>query len=184
MATDIQAIAAAVRNEGLPWTPGETSLTGLSEAEQRRRLGVLVDAAEMERLIAVAQQAGAQERVAVAVGAPAAVDWRNNGGNYVTPIKDQMQCGSCVGFCSCAVIESAVRIKLGNPNYAIDLSEGFLQFCGGGSCSGWGLTSGLDYAQSTGVTDDACMPYTAGGGTNMNCGAARCSDWASRLTKS
>ena len=32
MATDIQAIAAAVRNEGLPWTPGETSLTGLSEA--------------------------------------------------------------------------------------------------------------------------------------------------------
>ena len=89
MATDIQAIAAAVRSEGLPWTPGETSLTGLSEAEQRRRLGVLVDAAEMQRLIAVAQQAGAQERVGAAVGAPAAVDWRNNGGNYVTPIKNQ-----------------------------------------------------------------------------------------------
>ena len=56
MATDIQAIAAAVRNEGLPWTPGQTSLTGLTEAEQRRRLGVLVDAAEMQRLIAVAQR--------------------------------------------------------------------------------------------------------------------------------
>ena len=117
------------------------------------------------------------------MAAPAAIDWRNNGGNYVTSIKDQGQCGSCVGFCSCAVIESAVRIKLGNPNYAIDLSEGFLQFCGGGSCGGWGLTSGLDYAQSTGVTDEACMPYTAGGGTNMNCGASRCSDWQNRLTK-
>jgi hypothetical protein len=27
------------------------------------------------------------------------------------------------------------------------------------------------------------MPYTAGGGTNMNCTASRCSDWQSRLTK-
>lgn len=184
MATDIQSIAAAVKSEGLPWTPGETSLTALTPEEQRRRLGVLVDAAEMQRLIAAAQQAAAQEQFgAPSVGAPSAIDWRNNGGNYVTSIKDQGQCGSCVGFCSVAVIESGVRIKLGNPNYAIDLSEGFLQFCGGGSCNGWGLTSGLDYAQSTGVTDDACMPYTAGGGTNMNCGAARCSDWQSRLTK-
>lgn len=153
MATDIRAIAAAVQEEGLPWTPGETSLTGLTTEEQRRYLGVFVDAAEMQRLIGVAQRAAAQEQFAAAVGVPAAIDWRNNGGNYVTPIKDQDQCGSCVSFCSCAVIESAVRIKLGNPNYAIDLSEGFLQFCGGGSCKGWGLTSGLDYAQSTGVTD-------------------------------
>jgi hypothetical protein len=145
---------------------------------------VKVDAAEMQRLIAVAQRAAAQEQFAApAVGLPAAIDWRNNGGNYVTPIKDQGQCGSCVSFCSCSVIESAIRIKLGNPNYQIDLSEGFLQFCGGGSCGGWGLTSGLDFAQSTGVTDEACMPYTAGGGTNMNCGASRCADWQNRLTK-
>jgi C1A family cysteine protease len=27
------------------------------------------------------------------------------------------------------------------------------------------------------------MPYTAGGGTNMNCAASRCSDWQNRLTK-
>lgn len=184
MATDIQAVAAAVSKEGLPWTAGETSLTGLTAEEQSRYLGVRVDAAEMQRLIAVAQGAAVQEQFgAPAVGAPAAIDWRNNGGNYVTPIKNQGACGSCVSFCSCSVIESAVRIKLGNPNYAIDLSEGFLQFCGGGSCGGWGLTSGLDFAQSTGVTDEACMPYTAGGGANMNCGASRCADWQNRLTK-
>jgi C1A family cysteine protease len=144
----------------------------------------MVDEAEMQRLIEVAQFAAAQEQFAAPlVGLPSAVDWRNNGGNYVTSIKNQGQCGSCVSFCSCAVIESAVRIKLGNPNFAIDLSEGFLQFCGGGSCGGWGLTSGLAYAQSTGVVDEACMPYTAGGGSDMNCGAARCADWANRLTK-
>jgi hypothetical protein len=27
------------------------------------------------------------------------------------------------------------------------------------------------------------MPYTAGGGTDMNCSASRCSDWQNRLTK-
>ena len=120
------------------------------------------------------------------LGAPAAVDWRNKNGNYVTSVKNQGFCGSCVSFCSCATIESAVRIKLQNPSYAIDLSEGFLQFCGGGSCGGWGLTSGLDYAKSTGVTDEACMPYassTYNNGTDMNCGASRCADWQNRLTK-
>jgi hypothetical protein len=183
--TDVQAIAAAIQSEGLSWTAGPTALTALSPEEQRKYLGVLVDDAELQRLAAEHQLAAARERTfgAGAVGAPASVDWRNNGGNYVTPIKNQAQCGSCVSFCSCSVIESGVRIKLQNPNYSIDLSEGFLQFCGGGSCNGWGLTSGLDFAQSTGVTDEACMPYTAGGGVNMNCAASRCSDWQNRLTK-
>jgi len=77
-------------------------------------------------------------------------------------------------------MESAVRIKLGNPGYNIDLSEAFCQFCGGGSCNGWGLTAGLNFAQSTGITDEVCMPYQA---TNMNCTSSRCSDWQNRLTK-
>jgi len=185
MPTDIQTIAAAIEREALPWTAGPNELTNLAPEEQRKYLGVIVDSAELQRLASLSQRAAAQEQ-GLAVGAfsaPASVDWRNNGGNYVTPIKNQGQCGSCVSFCSCSVIESAVRIKLQNPNYSIDLSEGFLQFCGGGSCGGWGLTSGLDFAKSTGVTDEACMPYTAGGGADMNCAASRCSDWQSRLTK-
>jgi C1A family cysteine protease len=183
----IEAINAAIEKEGLPWKAGPTTLSGLPPEEQRKRLGVSVSPAELQRMQSETQRVAAQERQifgAAAVGAPASIDWRNNGGNYVTPIKDQGGCGSCVGFCSCSVIESAVRIKLQNPNYNIDLSEGFLFFCGGANCaSGWGLTSGLDFAKSTGVTDEACMPYTAGGGANMNCGASRCSDWQNRLTK-
>jgi len=113
-------------------------------------------------------------------GAPTTKDWRNVGGkNYITSVKNQGSCGSCVSFCSCAVIESNMRIKAQDHTLNVDLSEAFLQFCGGGSCSGWGLTSGLAYAQSTGVTDEACFKYQP---QNMPC-TDRCSDWQSRLQK-
>jgi C1A family cysteine protease len=179
----VQTIQAAIAQGNLGWTAAENKLTALSQADREKRLGVIVTPAEMARLKAESEALAAAERgrLMAGVAAPAAVDWRSGG--WVTPVRDQGNCGSCVSFCSCATIESAVRIKLNNPGFAIDLSEGFLQFCGGGSCGGWGLTSGLDYAKSTGVVDEACMPYTAGGGTDMNCAASRCSDWQNRLTK-
>ena len=159
---EVPTIVAAIGSEQLPWTASPNELTALPAAVRRQHLGLIVTPEEQQRLAAEAQRVAAQERqfgAARAVGAPAAFDWRNvKGQNYVTSVKNQGGCGSCVSFCTCAVIESAVRIKLQNPAYAIDLSEGFLQFCGGGSCGGWGLTSGLDFARSTGVTDEACMP--------------------------
>ena len=180
---NVREIAAVNERENLGWTPVENELTAMSDAERAKRLGLIVTPAEMARLKAETEALAKAELGlgAARFTAPVAVDWRN--GNWVTPIKNQGQCGSCVSFCSCATIELAVRIKLNNAGFAIDLSEGFLQFCGGGSCGGWGLTSGLDYAKSTGVVDEACMPYTAGGGTDMNCAASRCSDWQNRLTK-
>ena len=182
---NVRAIQTEIESESLSWTPAQNALTAMSDEERNLRLGLLVSPAEMARLKAETEQLAASERdlLGESFAAPAQVDWRNKGGNFVTPVKDQGGCGSCVSFCSCSTIESAIRIKLNNPNYAVDLSEGFLQFCGGGSCGGWGLTSGLDFAKSTGVTDEACMPYTAGGGQNMNCSASRCSDWQNRLTK-
>jgi C1A family cysteine protease len=178
----VKKVASAIAEEGLPWEAGATALTALSAQDQRKRLGLLVPPEEHARLVAEASLVAAQEQATLgaAVGAPAAVDWRNHGGNYVTSVKDQGSCGSCVSFCSCSVIESSVRIKLQNPGYGIDLSEAFMQFCGGGSCGGWGLTSGLSFAQSTGVTDEACMPYQP---QDLNCTSSRCSDWQNRLTK-
>jgi C1A family cysteine protease len=176
----VSQINAAIEADGLSWQAEENFLTQMSAEKRRGYLGLIVTPEEMAALTAETAAVAAQEyaRFGTGVGAPSAVDWRTGG--YVTPVKNQGGCGSCVSFCSCAVIESAVRIKLGNPGYAIDLSEAFLQFCGGGSCNGWGLTSGLSFAQSTGVTDEACMPYQP---QNMNCTASRCSDWQNRLTK-
>src|SRR3712207_4055748 len=127
--TNVQAIAAAISQERLPWTASRNQLTDLPPAEQVRHLGLVVTDEERQRLAAQRAQVAAQEVqvAAAAVGAPAAVDWRNNNGNFVTPVKNQGNCGSCVSFCTCATIESAVRIKLNNPGYNIDLSEAFCQ---------------------------------------------------------
>lgn len=177
----IQAINDAIQRDGLSWTAVPNEITDLAPEERRKLLGVKADAAELQRLNNERLMFAQREGVAAAsFGAPAAIDWRNNNGNWVTPVKNQGGCGSCVAFCTCATMESAVRIKLNNAGYAVDLSEAFCQFCGGGSCGGWGLTSGLDFAKSTGVTDEACMPYQP---VDMNCGASRCSDWQNRLTK-
>lgn len=181
---NLAQIRSRIEEEDLNWRAEETFLSRLPAEERRQYLGLIVTENELEEFRAETRQKAEEEqaefRAAEAFGAPTAKDWRNVGGqNYVTDVKNQGPCGSCVSFGTCATIESNIRIKAKSPTLAIDLSEAFLQFCGGGSCGGWGLTSGLAYAKSDGVTDEACFPYKP---QNLPCGD-RCSDWASRLTQ-
>ena len=75
-----------------------------------------------------------QKFMAMAVMAPSyppAVDWRKRAGkNFVTAVRDQKSCGSCVAFGTVATVESGVRIKLKKPTLPIDLSEAHLFYCG------------------------------------------------------
>ncbi|GFR00273.1 dipeptidyl peptidase 1 [Trichonephila clavata] len=46
---------------------------------------------------------------------PVEFDWRNvNGENYVSPVKNQGECGSCYAFSSLAMLESRLRIMTNN----------------------------------------------------------------------
>ena len=93
---------------------------------------------------------------------PSSFDWRNVGGkNYITPVKDQGQCGSCVSFGCVAAVEAAVRIKKKSPTLKIDLSEAHLFYChtgvAGGTCgTGWYPDAALTPFQKPGVVDEAC----------------------------
>lgn len=87
------------------------------------------------------------------------VDWRNrNGKNFVTPIKDQGGCGTCVAFAVNAEIESMALIEKG---LELSLSEADLAFNGShaADCSGWEQGLALADAKSTGVVSEKRLPY-------------------------
>ena len=125
------------------------------------------------------------------VAAPAATfDLRNaNGGNYITAIKDQGNCGSCVAFGTTAAVEGTLRWQSRDPNLAVNLSEAQLFYCiavaqQGRTCasglpnSGWYASAAADAYQSSGIADEDCFPYTAG---DRAC--SPCANSQSRLTK-
>ena len=139
------------------------------------------------------------------IALPNHFDWRNkDGGNWMTPVKDQGSCGSCWAFSAVGIVEPQYNIFYGNPNLDLDLSEEYLvSDCSsaGTCCGGWHYDA-LNFIKGNGITDEACFPYVDASGctcsfdtcdTNCNyrtggaCSDAtcsdRCSDWNNRLKK-
>jgi C1A family cysteine protease len=186
--TSVAEIAATVRQHGASWTAGETSLTSLPDEERRLRLGYVPGPGEpsLEQRESAARAAVAAAPSARAVmAAPGAWDWRNaSGRSFVTPVKDQGGCGSCVAFGTTAAVEASVRVNLNQPNLAIDLSEAQLFYCvarqQGRTCAnGWWPGPALDAYRNQGIADESCYPYVAG---DQDC-TNLCADWQSRVTR-
>jgi C1A family cysteine protease len=158
---DLDELAVSLKAQGSPWRSGETSMTKLSEAEVKRRLGfVPPPGAPSLQEVARASRSGRPQEpftAAAALGAPPAYDLRNVGGqSYVTGIRDQGGCGSCVAFGVVAVLESTLRVSTGNPNLDADLSEAHLFYCHGRKrgrrCSnGWWPEEALDDCRDNGL---------------------------------
>ena len=148
-------LQATIKAQGFSWEASSEPATPYS-------LGLKFDNAELKQLEAAIASANSVELMAASFSAPAAVDWRNNNGNWVTPVKNQRSCGSCVSFATCATLESRIKIVCKNASMNPDLSESHLFFCGCGNCcdNGWQFTPALDYAKNTGVGVEADFPYT------------------------
>ena len=121
---------------------------------------------------------------------PSSFSWRDHdGGDWTTPVKDQLYCGSCYAFAPMAALESIYKIKIAqNPNAEIDLSEQFLVSCGAG-CMGTNMINGckggalydhsaqengvLDFIVNYGAITEQCFSYT---GIDFN-GCASSDPW-------
>ncbi|MGW0228123.1 C1 family peptidase [Actinopolymorpha singaporensis] len=171
MSVDVAAIVSVLEAIGAAWQAGETSQTILSDHAQRVRLGCVPEpgqpsAQERERISQI--RLGRHMRALAAQTAPGAVDWRNHdGGNYVTPIKDQGNCGSCVAFGVSAAVDANMRITRGlplsHPEAGIlqDISEAQLYFRNGRTCAdGWDVPPAMSYCQGIGVVPESSYPYT------------------------
>ncbi len=105
---------------------------------------------------------------------PTTFDWRNNGGNFVTPVRNQGSCGSCWAFSSTAALESKALITYNEPSVDLNLSEQTLVSCSGaGSCGGGYIDQAAAFLSSTGIPQESCFPYA---GTNLSCSSA-CQNW-------
>ena len=164
---ELKLIQTKISENGHSWTANHTSVSDLSLAEKQKRLGLIWQPTASFELPVFNM---------TATVAPV-WDWRNvRGANWVTPIKDQGSCGSCVAFATVAMIESAVEISRGSSKPIPDLSEADLFWGGGAGCAaGWQFEKALSRAQDVGIADEACWPYPDGTGP--------CPDRASRVTK-
>jgi C1A family cysteine protease len=170
LADEISQVRSAIIAKQANWQAGETSMTLLSPAERRARLG----------LVKPSLPVGAEMMVMAdppIVGAPASLDWRSNGGNFVTGVRNQGGCGSCWAFAATAALESSVLRAQNTPGIDLNLSEQVLISCGSsgghdaGSCAGGAVypSYASDYIRDTGLPLETCYPYTASDGS---CGSA------------
>jgi len=184
--SELEDLAANLERNGAPWTCGETSMTALSDAQRRMRLGFVPPpgAPSLEELDKELKAGTPQApfMAAAAFGAPPAYDLRNVGGkSYVTPIKDQRNCGSCVAFGCVAVLESSLKVAASDPDLDVDLSEAHLFYCHGRRrgrlCStGWFPNEALDDCRDLGLAFEQSYPYTPG---DQNC-TGLAADWNAR----
>ena len=169
MPVKLESLQSQISKKGHDWVAAETSFSALSVDEQTQALGLSVtkeELAKTEQAIKAVEsmQSAVSSKFAGTFAAPVAIDWRNNGGDYTTSVKDQMSCGSCVSFATIGTIESRMNIACKNPNLDPNYSEAFLFYCGCGNCcgGGWNFAPALDFCKNTGVAPDSAFPYTPG----------------------
>lgn len=160
----LKTIQEAIKKKGQEWQASETALSKMSAQEQKARLGLTVDKAELE---ATEQAIKTQQKFQAfqpPLALPTKIDWRSKDGDWTTPVKDQGSCGSCVAFGVSATIEARINIVCKQPNLNKNLSEAHLFYCGCGNCcgTGWNFPPALDFCKNTGIGLEASFPYTPG----------------------
>ncbi len=99
--------------------------------------------------------------VTVTASLPKKFDWRDNKGDWMTPVKDQGSCGSCWAHATVAAVEAVYNKEQGKRYLDIDLSEQYLISCSedaGDCCWGWRYLA-LQYLMDHGIPKESYFPY-------------------------
>ncbi|HDR6387797.1 TPA: peptidase C1 [Bacillus cereus] len=165
-----------------PWQAEINNLFTLTLDEKKKYLGAILPPTGP-----VIENISLTENSTEAINIPQSYDLRNvNGNNFVTSVKFQKECGSCVAFGLIATVESTLRLQRNDPNLAVDFSEAHLFFCHGkdsgiNCSSGWWVKDALIPFNEKGVVDEDCYKYDDGL-AKKDC-SGLCSDSNNRLMK-
>ncbi len=164
---ELDEVTKAIRQKNSQWSAQQTSISKLTPEERKKRLGSKYPIFSFtERIL-----------TRTSPSLPTRLDWRNyNGNSYVTPVKEQGDCGACWAFAVSAALESKILIAQNTPNEPFDLSEQVLTSCSNaGNCDGGYINLASDFISNYGLPPEYCFPYTS---TNGAC-ADNCLDWPS-----
>ena len=105
------------------WIPGITTLSNLTPEQKSKYRGL--------KNVPVNESIALETPpITVPEDLPESFDWRDNNGDWTTPVKDQgEECGSCWAHAVIGILESHWKITHNNPNLGIDLSEKYLLSC-------------------------------------------------------
>jgi C1A family cysteine protease len=189
---EVEEIKKAILNSNAKWEAEENFIMQMPKEERKILLGYTPGPEDpmlkVSESIANANMAAFKasiEKREAGLNPPSSYDLRNVGGqNFITPIKNQGSCGSCVAFGVAATVEGAFRVQLTDPTFAVDYSEAHLFYCHarsiGRTCAiGWWPSNAFDFFRDAGVAEEACYPYTAG---DQNC-SNLCPNWVNGASK-
>ncbi len=188
----VPMIQNAILEKGSLWRAGENKFSQYSEDQKTKLLGVKPTDEQFKKSSKISKNLKNRYTNTTKNGRtiPDFFDYRNlNGGiNYITPVKDQGQCGSCWAFAALAMLESKINLHYNNPNLDKDLSEQDLISCfKPNGCQGLYADEfpGLfNYLNVTKSATEQCFSYQAcdstGGGSCSN-GGIPCSNKCSNF---
>lgn len=151
--SELEVIRKMQRAKGHRWIAGETTISRLPSHERKLRCGLIRPTASV----------GYQITSLGTSTAPATIDWRSwQGQNFVTPVKDQGNCGSCWAFATVGALESYILIKDNQPGVDENRAEEILLSCSkAGGCDGGYPGRASEYIRSTGLPPESYFVYTA-----------------------
>jgi len=150
---EVLEIQRMIRENGLRWTAGPTSMTDIPIEERRLRLGLEIPDEVATRF---AELDNSEPPVLLAT--QDYFNWVEFG--CVSVVDDQRDCGSCWDFAATHAFESAYIIAEG---VVPDFSEQQVLVCnwGGSDCGGGWMEDGYEVFMNYGVVEESCMPYYA-----------------------
>lgn len=164
---EVLAVQDQITAEGKSWNAGKTSMSTLSPQARQKMLGVKMPDVSIESYSTIT--------VPALSNLPASFDWRNNGGDYTTRVKNQGQCGSCWAFAATAVAETYMELFNKVPGLNPDYSEQYLIGTSAGSCNGGWPRDAMQYYTDVagrdgkvGEVNETDWPYTATNGVSKD----------------
>ena len=166
---DLHEVQKAIQEQNAKWQAESNWLTDLSDTDLENLFHNKIDEfmTSSTHFLSIRKQSNL----------PAHFDWRDNEGNWLTPVKNQGTLGACQIFAGLAMIESWWKITQNIQDEDIDLSEQYILSCADTQMSdddGFNIELAFEYIKEFGIPMESCMPYQE---TDSVPCEEKCDDW-------